>query len=68
MYANRICNENYARFKQLLDLKNDINFVVYLEGILIANCSRPLGERVSKISRIITFDNRSYGELILWLH
>jgi hypothetical protein len=67
-YVNNTCNANYPRFKQLLDLKNDINFIVYLEGNLIANCSHPLGERAVKISRIISFDNRSYGELIIWLY
>jgi len=67
-YANKTCVENYNSFKQLLDLKNDINFVVYLEGSMIANCSRLLGERAVKISRIVSFDNGSYGELILWLY
>jgi hypothetical protein len=66
--ASYLCNTNYPKFKQLLDLKNDINFVVYLEGNLIANCSHPLGEKAVKISRIISFDNRSYGELIIWLY
>jgi hypothetical protein len=66
--ASYLCNTNYSKFKQLLDLKNDINFVVYLEGNLIANCSHPLGEKAVKISRIISFDNRSYGELIIWLY
>jgi hypothetical protein len=66
--ASYLCNTNYPEFKQLLDLKNDINFVVYLEGNLIANCSHPLGEKAVKISRIISFDNISYGELIIWLY
>jgi hypothetical protein len=66
--ASYLCNTNYPKFKQLLDLKNDINFVVYLEGNLIANCSHPLGEKAVKISRIISFDNISYGELIIWLY
>jgi hypothetical protein len=66
--ASYLCNTNYPKFKQLLDLKNDISFVVYLEGNLIANCSRPLGERAAKFSRIISFDNKSYGELIIWLY
>jgi hypothetical protein len=66
--ASYLCNTNYSKFKQSLDLKNDINFVVYLEGNLIANCSHPLGEKAVKISRIISFDNRSYGELIIWLY
>jgi hypothetical protein len=63
-----ICNTNYTLFKQLLDLKNEINFVVYLEGSLIANCSHSSWESAVKISRIVSFDNRSYGELILWLY
>jgi len=67
-YANKTCVESYSSFKQLLDLKNDINFVVYLEGKVIANCSRPLGERAVKISRIISFSNGSYGELVMWLY
>jgi hypothetical protein len=66
--ANATCNSNYAQFKQLLDLKNDVNFVVYLEGSLIANCSRPLGEKAVKISRMISFDNKSYGELVIWVY
>jgi len=67
-YANNICNSDYNKFKSLLDLKNEINFVVYLEGSIIANCSRPLGERAVKFSRIVSFDNKSYGELVLWLY
>jgi hypothetical protein len=66
-YANNTCNSDYNKFKSLLDIKNEINFVVYLEGSIIANCSRPLGERAVKFSRIVSFDNKSYGELILWL-
>jgi hypothetical protein len=66
--ANETCNTDYARFKKLLDLKNDINFVVYLEGRVLANCSYPFGEKVAKVLRIVSFDNRSYGELIIWLY
>ncbi len=68
IYANEICNRRYEDFKRLLGLNNDISFVIYLEGRIIANCSRLLGERAAKVSRIVSFDNRSYGELILWLH
>jgi hypothetical protein len=67
-YANDICNSDYNRFKTLLDLKNDINFVVYLEGSLIANCSKAVGEKIAKMSRIISFSNKSYGEIIIWLY
>jgi hypothetical protein len=67
-YANDICNSDYNRFKTLLDLKNDINFVVYLEGNLIANCSKAVGEKIAKMNRIISFSNKSYGEIIIWLY
>jgi hypothetical protein len=67
-YANDICNSDYNRFKTLLDLKNDINFVVYLEGNLIANCSKAVGEKIAKMSRIISFSNKSYGEIVIWLY
>ncbi len=66
--ANNTCNNNYERFKQLLDLKNDINFVVYMEGRVVANCSRSLGERAVKISRIVSFDDKRYGEVIIWVY
>jgi hypothetical protein len=67
-YANDICNSDYNRFKTLLDLKNDINFVVYLEGNLIANCSKAVGEKIAKMNRIISFSNKSYGEIIIWVY
>jgi hypothetical protein len=66
--ANEICNLNYQKFKQLLDLKNDISFVVYLNNNVVASCTRPLGERVVKVNRIVAFDNGSYGELVIWLY
>jgi hypothetical protein len=66
--ANEICNSNYQKFKQLLDLKNDISFVVYLNNNVVASCTRPLGERVVKVNRIVAFDNGSYGELVIWLY
>jgi hypothetical protein len=66
--ANEICNLNYQKFKQLLDLKNDISFVVYLNNNIVASCTRPFGERVVKVNRIVAFDNGSYGELVIWLY
>jgi len=63
-----ICNSNYQIFKQLLDLKNDINLIAYIGSNVLVNCTRPVGERVAKINRIISFDNGSYGELIIWLY
>ena len=63
-----ICNSNYQIFKQLLDLKNDINLIAYIGSNVLANCTHPVGERVAKINRIISFDNGSYGELIIWLY
>jgi hypothetical protein len=66
--ASEICNLNYQKFKQLLDLKNDISFVVYLNNNVVASCTRPFGERVVKVNRIVAFDNGSYGELVIWLY
>jgi hypothetical protein len=66
--ADEICNSNYQKFKQLLDLKNDISFVVYLNNNIVASCTRPFGERVVKVNRIVAFDNGSYGELVIWLY
>jgi len=66
--ANETCNLNYQKFKQLLDLKNDISFVVYLNNNVVASCTRSLGERVVKVNRIVAFDNGSYGELVIWLY
>jgi hypothetical protein len=66
--ANEICNLNYQKFKQLLDLKNDISFIVYLNNNVVASCTRPFGERVVKVNRIVAFDNGSYGELVIWLY
>jgi len=66
--ANEICSLNYQKFKQLLDLKNDISFVVYLNNNIVASCTRPFGERVVKVNRIVAFDNGSYGELVIWLY
>jgi hypothetical protein len=64
----RRSNSDYVKFKNLLDLKRDINIVVYSEGRLIGNCSRPMKENAVKISRIISFNDGKYGELILWLY
>jgi hypothetical protein len=66
--ANEICNLNYQKFKQLLDLKNDISFVVYLNNNIVVSCTRSFGERVAKVNRIVVFDNGSYGELVIWLY
>jgi hypothetical protein len=66
--ANEICNLNYQKFKQLLDLKNDISFIVYLNNNVVASCVHPFGERVVKVNRIVAFDNGSYGELVIWLY
>jgi hypothetical protein len=66
--ANEICNLNYQKFKQLLDLKNDISFVVYLNNNVVASCVHPFGERVVKVNKIVAFDNGSYGELVIWLY
>jgi hypothetical protein len=69
--ANEICNSNnlnYQKFKQLLDLKNDISFIVYLNNNVVASCVHPFGERVVKVNRIVAFDNGSYGELVIWLY
>jgi len=66
--ATRLCDSDYQRFKQLLDLKNDISLIVYIGNNVLVNCTRPIGERVARINRIISFDNGSYGELIIWLY
>lgn len=65
---NTTCNYDYRTFKQLLDLKNDISLIVYIGNNVLVNCTRPVGERVAKINRIISFDNGSYGEMIIWLY
>jgi len=65
---NTTCNSGYRTFKQLLDLKNDISLIVYIGNNVLVNCTRPVGERVAKINRIISFDNGSYGEMIIWLY
>jgi len=66
--ASDICNSNYQQFKQFLDLKHDISFIVYLNNNIVASCVRPIGERGAKINRIVSFDNGSYGELVIWLY
>jgi hypothetical protein len=66
--ASETCNLNYQKLKQILDLKNDISFVVYLNNNVVASCTRPFGERVAKVNRIVAFDNGSYGELVIWLY
>lgn len=65
--AITICNSDYQKFKKMLDLKNEINLFVYLEGNLMANCSRGADTGI-KFSRIVSFDNGSYGELVVWLY
>jgi len=65
---NTICNSYYQTFKQLLDLKNDISIIIYIGNNVLVNCTRPIGERAAKVNRIVSFNNGSYGELIIWLY
>jgi len=67
--VNDTCNLNYNLFKKLLGLNYDVGILLKHENVPIINCTRPYsGIYVAKISRIVSFENRSYGELTVWVY
>lgn len=67
--ANNTCNSNYDLFKRLLGINYDLGLVLVVQNNPIINCTKSYGgASVVKISRFIALENKSYGELTIWLY
>ncbi|MEM5815231.1 MAG: hypothetical protein QXD89_01945 [Candidatus Aenigmatarchaeota archaeon] len=69
--VNFLCNNEYERFKKLIGTNYDVNLVlILLDGRYLINCTKNLSREIAvKVSRIIALDDqKSYGELIIWVY